>query len=198
MFQFLKRKTQDSSMKYLIVGLGNIGEEYKHTRHNIGFDVLDAWAKKLDVGFEIGRLAYVAKTKFRSKQIVLIKPTTYMNLSGKALKHWMNAEKVPQENILVVTDDLALPLGKIRLKTKGSHAGHNGLKDIIAQLGNDQFSRIKFGIGNEFPKGRQVEFVLGKWSEKEEVDVNMGMDKSQEIIESFISIGAERTMNFFN
>ncbi len=197
MFNWFRNKNTDE-MKYLIVGLGNIGEEYQSTRHNIGFDVLDKFAGLNDAKFEVGRLAFVAKTKYRGKSLVLIKPTTYMNLSGKALKHWMSTEKVALHNVLVVADDLALPLGKIRLKTKGSHAGHNGLRDIISQLGTDQFSRIKFGIGNDFPRGRQVEFVLGKWSEQELIDLNEGVDRSIEIINSFIVQGAERTMNEFN
>lgn len=197
MFNWFRNKNTDE-MKYLIVGLGNIGEEYQSTRHNIGFDVLDKFAGLYDAKFEVGRLAFVAKTKYRGKSLVLIKPTTYMNLSGKALKHWMSTEKVALHNVLVVADDLALPLGKIRLKTKGSHAGHNGLRDIISQLGTDQFSRIKFGIGNDFPRGRQVEFVLGKWSEQELIDLNEGVDRSIEIINSFIVQGAERTMNEFN
>ena len=197
MFNWFRNKNTDE-MKYLIVGLGNIGEEYQSTRHNIGFDVLDKFAGLNDAKFEVGRLAFMAKTKYRGKSLVLIKPTTYMNLSGKALKHWMSTEKVALHNVLVVADDLALPLGKIRLKTKGSHAGHNGLRDIISQLGTDQFSRIKFGIGNDFPRGRQVEFVLGKWSEQELIDLNEGVDRSIEIINSFIVQGAERTMNEFN
>lgn len=185
-------------MKFLIVGLGNIGEEYRHTRHNIGFDVLEKWAEKLEVEFDSDRLAFVAKAKFRGKQVVMIKPTTYMNLSGKAVKHWMNKENIPLARTLIITDDLALPLGTIRLKKKGSHAGHNGLKDIIARLGTDQFNRIKFGIGDDFPRGRQVEFVLGKWDSKEEIDVALGIDKCIAMIESFIQQGADRTMNEYN
>lgn len=198
MLNWFRKKEKDNSVKFLIVGLGNIGEEYKHTRHNIGFDVIQKWAEKLEVKFDTGRLAFVAKAKFRGKQVIMIKPTTYMNLSGKAVKHWMSTEKIPLERVLVVTDDLALPLGKIRMKMKGSHAGHNGLKDIIAQLGTDQFNRIKFGIGDDFPRGRQVEFVLGKWKAEEEIDVDLGIDRSIKMIESFVQQGVERTMNGFN
>lgn len=198
MFNWFRKKEKDNSVKFLIVGLGNIGEEYRHTRHNIGFDVLEKWAEKLEVEFDSDRLAFVAKAKFRGKQVVMIKPTTYMNLSGKAVKHWMNKENIPLARTLIITDDLALPLGTIRLKKKGSHAGHNGLKDIIARLGTDQFNRIKFGIGDDFPRGRQVEFVLGKWDSKEEIDVALGIDKCIAMIESFIQQGADRTMNEYN
>lgn len=198
MFNWFKKKEKEEVVKYLIVGLGNIGAEYAHTRHNIGFDVLDRLASQLETSFDTGRLAFIAKGKIKGKQIVLIKPTTYMNLSGRAVKHWMSTEKIPIERVLVVTDDLALPLGKIRMKMKGSHAGHNGLKDIIAQLGTDQFNRIKFGIGDDFPRGRQVEFVLGKWKDEEQIDVDLGIDKSIKMIESFVQQGVERTMNEFN
>ncbi|MBR9859245.1 aminoacyl-tRNA hydrolase [bacterium] len=185
-------------MKFLIVGLGNIGPEYEHTRHNIGFDVLDAWAKKHEATFELGRHAYHCTISYKGRKAILIKPTTYMNLSGKAVKHWMSVEKIPLDRVLVITDDLALPLGKIRMRGKGSAGGHNGLKDIIVQLGTDQYSRIKFGIGDNFRPGRQVEYVLGKWNAEEEIDCNLAIDKSIEMIESFITQGLERTMNQFN
>ncbi|MFY0644748.1 MAG: aminoacyl-tRNA hydrolase [Bacteroidia bacterium] len=191
-------KKKENSVKYLIVGLGNIGLDYKGTRHNIGFDVVDQWAADLEASFDTGRLAFVAKAKFRGKQIIMIKPTTYMNLSGKAIRHWMKSEKIPLERILIITDDIALPLAKIRLKTKGSHGGHNGLKDTIAQLGTDQFPRIRFGVGSDFPKGRQVEYVLGKWEPDETIDVKLGIEKAVKLTEAFIVQGAERAMNHFN
>lgn len=185
-------------MKFLIAGLGNIGTDYQHTRHNIGFDVVDYWVEQLDGHFEPGRLADVSRLKFRGKQIVVIKPSTYMNLSGKAVTYWMQQEKIDMKRLLVVTDDLALPLGTIRLRTKGSAGGHNGLKDIIAQTGTEQFSRIKFGIGAEFPKGRQVDFVLSQWDESELTSVREGIELCKEMISSFIIKGAEQTMNDFN
>ena len=184
--------------KYLIIGLGNIGPDYKRTRHNIGFDVVDRWAQKQEAEFDSARLAFMAKTRFRGKQVILIKPTTFMNLSGKAVKHWMSKEKISRENILVVTDDLALPLAKIRLKAKGSHAGHNGLKDIIAQLGTDQFPRLRFGIGDDFPRGRQVEYVLGQWKQDEEIAVDLGIDQACDAIDAFLIDGMERAMNKVN
>lgn len=198
MFNWFRKKNKEVEVKYLIVGLGNIGPEYKNTRHNIGFDVVDKWAEKHETEFDSGRLAFVAKTKYRGKSVVLIKPTTFMNLSGKAVKHWMQKEKIPRERILVITDDLALPLAKIRLKKKGSHAGHNGLKDLIAQLGTADFTRLKFGIGDNFPRGRQVEHVLGKWRSEEQTDVEIGIAQCCEMIESYLVQGVDRTMNGFN
>lgn len=192
------RRNKEAEVKYLIVGLGNIGPDYVNTRHNIGFDVVDAWASKHGAEFESGRLAYVSKLRFRGKQVILIKPTTFMNLSGKAVKHWMSKEKIDPSHILVITDDLALPLGKIRLRAKGGHAGHNGLRDIIAQLGTELYARLKFGIGDNFPRGRQVDHVLGKWKGDEEADVAIGIEKACETIESFLSEGLERAMNKMN
>ena len=189
---------KDKSVKYLIVGLGNIGPDYRNTRHNIGFDIVDYWAEQLDASFDTARLAFKAQATYRGKKVILIKPTTYMNLSGKSIKYWMSAEKIPLERILVITDDIALPLAKIRLKTKGSHGGHNGLKDTIQQLGTDQFPRLRFGVGNDFPKGRQVEHVLGKWDSAEEIDVQNGIEKAVELVQAFIVQGAERSMNQFN
>lgn len=195
---WFKKNKKAEEVKYLIIGLGNIGAEYAHSRHNIGFDVIDRWAKRESIEFDSGRLAFVGKGRYRSKSITLIKPTTYMNLSGKALTHWMNKEKVPAERILVITDDLALPLAKTRLKGKGSHGGHNGLKDIIAQLGHDKFPRLRFGVGDDFPRGRQVEHVLGQWKAEEQIEVDLGIDKCLEIIDSFLIQGLERSMNQFN
>lgn len=185
-------------MKYLIAGLGNIGEEYKHTRHNIGFDVADAFVAKHGGVFRSDRLADVAECKWKGKVFVVIKPTTYMNLSGKAVKYWMDKEKVPPENLLVIMDELALPLNVLRLRPGGSDAGHNGLKSIQELLGTNQYPRLRFGIGNNFPKGRQVDYVLGKWAAQELPVVKQKIEKSVEIIEAIASIGIERTMNNYN
>lgn len=185
-------------MKYLIVGLGNIGLEYDFTRHNIGFDVVDSFVIKHGGTFSQDRLAFVSNIKWKGKQFIVIKPTTYMNLSGKALKYWMDKEKIPIEQVLVIVDDLALPLEALRLRPSGSDAGHNGLRDIQATLGTTQYPRLRFGIGNNFPKGRQVEFVLGKWRPDEIEIVKGKILQSIEIIESFASIGMARTMNTFN
>jgi peptidyl-tRNA hydrolase, PTH1 family len=187
-----------SFMKYLIVGLGNIGTEYAQTRHNIGFDVVDAFARKHNVAFSLDRLADVAECKWKGKTFFLLKPTTYMNLSGKAVKYWMDKEKIPLENIFVIVDDLALPLEVIRIRPGGSDAGHNGLKSIQEVLGTNQYARLRFGIGNNYPKGRQVDFVLGKWKGEEMPVVLQKIDKSCEIIESFATLGTQRTMNNYN
>ena len=185
-------------MKYLIVGLGNIGAEYDATRHNIGFDVADAFVIKHGGSFKLERLAYVAEVKWKGKQFVVIKPTTYMNLSGKAVKYWLDKEKIPVENMLVIVDEKALPLETIRVRGSGSHAGHNGLKDIQAVLNTPAYPRLRFGIGDNFPKGRQIEFVLGKWQPDELPYVKDKILKSVEVIESFATIGIERTMNAYN
>lgn len=185
-------------MKYLIVGLGNIGAEYENTRHNIGFDVVDTFVKKHGGTFKNERLADVAECKWKGRVFVVIKPTTYMNLSGKAVKYWMDKEKIPLENIFVILDDLALPVEKVRIRAGGSDAGHNGLTSIQELLGTNQYPRLRFGVGNNFPKGKQVEFVLGKWSGEEWPIVLEKINKSVEIIESFGSIGIERTMNKYN
>ena len=184
--------------KYLIVGLGNIGKEYEHSRHNIGFDVADALCKELSSTFDLGRLAVYAKASFKGDQIHIIKPTTYMNLSGKAIKYWMNELKIPTENIFVIVDDLALPFGQLRVRGKGSNAGHNGLKSIQDELLTQEYPRLKFGIGNEFPKGRQVEFVLGKWNPDQEIVLQERITVAQEIIKSFCTIGLANTMNLYN
>jgi PTH1 family peptidyl-tRNA hydrolase len=185
-------------MKYLIAGLGNIGDEYKNTRHNIGFDVADAFAAKHKAVFNNDRLADVAECKWKGKTFIVIKPTTYMNLSGRAIKYWLDKEKIPVENLLVILDDLALPLDVIRLRPGGSDAGHNGLKSIQESLGTNQYPRLRFGVGNNYPKGRQVEFVLSKWKNTEEPVVLEKINKSTEIIENFASIGIARTMNECN
>ncbi|HEY8916948.1 MAG TPA: aminoacyl-tRNA hydrolase [Chitinophaga sp.] len=185
-------------MKYLIAGLGNIGDKYDHTRHNIGFDVVNAFVAKHGGVFASGRLADVAECKWKGKTFVVIKPTTFMNLSGKAVKYWIDKEKIPLGNLLVIMDELALPLEVLRLRPGGSDAGHNGLKSIQELLGTNQYPRLRFGIGNNFPKGQQVDYVLGRWEPKEEPLVQQKIEKSVEIIESFAAIGIERTMNTYN
>ena len=185
-------------MKYLIAGLGNIGREYENTRHNIGFDVLNALAKEFDVKFETERLASVANFRFKSRTFVLIKPTTYMNLSGRSLKYWMDNEKIKLENVLVVTDDLDLDLGVLRMRPKGSAGSHNGLENIIQVLGQSSFARLRYGIGNDFSRGRQVDYVLGQWKASELALVEEKIDIATEMIKSFATIGLQRTMNLFN
>jgi PTH1 family peptidyl-tRNA hydrolase len=184
--------------KFLIVGLGNIGAEYAGTRHNIGFDVLDALAARENTLFGVERLAEMVEIKWKGHILVCIKPTTYMNLSGRAVKYWMDKEKIAIGHILVVLDDLALPLSRLRLRPAGSDAGHNGLTSIQESLGTDAYPRLRFGIGNDFPKGRQVDFVLGKWVGPELPLVRAKIEKSVELIESFAAIGIERTMNIYN
>ncbi len=184
--------------KYLIIGLGNVGAEYNHTRHNIGFDVLDAFVLKNNGQYKLDRLAYMAEVKWKGRIFICIKPTTYMNLSGKAFKYWLDKEKIEIENTLTIVDDLALPLNKIRLRASGSDAGHNGLRDIQLTLGTDKYPKLRFGIGNNFPKGMQVEFVLGKWFPEERPIIIKKIEKSIEIIEQFATIGIEKAMNFTN
>ena len=184
--------------KYLIVGLGNVGNEYSNTRHNIGFDVVNAFVAKHGGSFRVDRLAYVAEVKIKGKQFVCICPTTYMNLSGRAFKYWLDKTKVALENTLTIVDDLALPLEKIRLRASGSDAGHNGLKDIQNILGTDAYPKLRFGIGNNFPKGMQAEFVLSKWTTEEIPLVKIKIDKCIEIIESFSHAGIDQTMTAVN
>jgi PTH1 family peptidyl-tRNA hydrolase len=184
--------------KYLIAGLGNIGAEYAGTRHNIGFDVVDALAARHQQAFQIDRLAEMVEIKWHGNILVCIKPTTFMNLSGRAVKYWMDKEKIAMDHILVVLDDLALPLNKLRLRPGGSDAGHNGLTSIQESLGTGAYPKLRFGIGNNFPRGRQVEFVLGKWVAAELPLVRMKIEKSVEVIESFATIGIERTMSQYN
>jgi len=184
--------------KFLIVGLGNIGNEYKYTRHNIGFDVVEAFVLKHGGFFKLDRLAEVAEVKWKGKIFICIKPTTYMNLSGKAFKYWLDKEKIVVENTLTIVDDLALPIDKLRLRSSGSDAGHNGLKDIQLMLGTDQYPKLRFGIGNNFPKGMQAEFVLSRWLPTEQLIVNKKIEKCMEVVESFATIGIERTMNTVN
>lgn len=184
--------------KFLIIGLGNIGDEYRHTRHNIGFDVVSAFVLKHGGLFKTDRLVEVAEVKWKGRIFICIKPTTYMNLSGKAFKYWLDKEKIELNNTLTIVDDLALPLHKLRLRGSGSDAGHNGLKDIQLTLGTDQYPKLRFGIGNDFAKGRQVDFVLAKWEPAEIPTVQQKISKCGEIIESFAAIGLEKTMNMAN
>ena len=185
-------------MKYLIVGLGNIGAEYAHTRHNIGFDVVDAFATARLCNFQPDRLADVAECKVKGRSLVVIKPTTYMNLSGKAVKYWMDKEKIPAERVLVIVDDLALPLDTLRLRPGGSDAGHNGLKSIQEMIGTNRYPRLRFGIGNNYPKGRQIDFVLDRWTPEEEQQVANKIEKSVEVIQDFVFAGINNTMNRYN
>lgn len=185
-------------MKFLIAGLGNIGAEYDATRHNIGFDVVDVLAIKNNATFKQDRLAAVAEYRWKGKTIIVIKPSTYMNLSGKAIKYWMDKEKVPLEQTLVILDDLALPLGTLRMKSSGNDGGHNGLKSIQECLQTNKYPRLRFGVGNDFPKGMQVEFVLGKWTSDEFPLVKERILTSVEMIESFAFRGIQLTMNQYN
>lgn len=184
--------------KFLIAGLGNIGAEYAHTRHNIGFDVLTELAAKHQTSFRIDRLAEVAEFTIKGRKVVLIKPTTYMNLSGKAVKFWLDKEKVDVSRLFVIVDEIALPLNKIRIRGTGSPGGHNGLKDISAALGTDNYAKLRFGVGNDYPKGRQVDFVLSKWNNNEIPLVNNKIQHCTEVIETFILQGLDKSMNLFN
>ena len=185
-------------MKYLIVGLGNIGAEYHETRHNIGFMVLDALAKASNIVFSDKRYGAVASLSLKGRQLVLLKPSTYMNLSGNAVRYWMQQEKIPLENVLIVVDDLALPFGSLRLKGKGSDAGHNGLKHIAATLGTQNYARLRFGIGNDFPRGGQIDFVLGHFSEDDRKLLPERLETAGEIVKSFCLAGLSNTMNQYN
>lgn len=185
-------------MKFLIVGLGNIGDEYTHTRHNIGFDVVNAFVQKHQAVFKVDRLAYMAAIKWKGKQFICICPTTYMNLSGKAVKYWMDKEKIQLENILVIVDEVAIPFNKLRIKPGGSDGGHNGLKSIQELLGTTNYPRLRFGIGNDYPKGLQADFVLGKWTKEEEPLVKRKIEKSVEAIECFATQGIATAMNTIN
>ncbi|MGH2564334.1 MAG: aminoacyl-tRNA hydrolase [Ginsengibacter sp.] len=184
--------------KYLIVGLGNPGTEYAHSRHNIGFDVVNAFVLKHGGFFKTEKLAEISEIKWKGKIFVCIKPATFMNLSGKAVKYWLMKENINIENSLTIVDDLALPLNKLRLRKSGSDAGHNGLRDIQTVLGTDAYPKLRFGIGNNFPKGMQVEFVLSQWLQEEVPLVRLKIEKCTEVIENFGAIGIDRTMNTIN
>jgi PTH1 family peptidyl-tRNA hydrolase len=185
-------------MKYLIVGLGNIGDEYAGTRHNIGFRVLDAFAKASNLVFKDWRYGFTAQTSIKGRQLVLLKPSTYMNLSGNAVRYWMQQEKIPLENLLVVVDDLSLPFGQLRMKGKGSDAGHNGLKHIAQILGTQEYARLRFGIGNDYPRGGQVDFVLGHFTDEDMKTMDERVAQAVEMIKSFCLAGLEITMNQYN
>jgi peptidyl-tRNA hydrolase, PTH1 family len=184
--------------KFLIVGLGNIGEEYENTRHNIGFKVLDLIAQENNLKFTNDRLAAISEFKFKGKTLILIKPSTYMNLSGKAVNYWLQAEKIPKENLLVITDDIALPTGSLRMKGKGSDGGHNGLKSIQETLNTTEYARLRFGVGNDFNKGKQVEYVLGKWRPEEEKLLEERIKVAADMIKAFATIVLQLTMTNYN
>ena len=186
------------SMKYLIVGLGNPGLQYAQTRHNIGFDILDRLAKDASSIFETERHANRAELKYKGRKLILIKPNTFMNLSGKAIQYWLQKEKIPISNLLVISDDLALPFGTLRMKGKGSAGGHNGLKDTEEVLKTSVYSRLRFGIGDDYPRGKQADFVLGSWSKQEELALNERIEQSTKFIHSFVTVGLNMTMSALN
>lgn len=185
-------------MKYLIVGLGNIGSEYSETRHNIGFKIVDAFAKASTSVFRPDRLGDVCDVKFKGRTLILLKPSTYMNLSGKAVNYWMQQAKIPLENLLIITDDIALPTGVIRIRAKGSDGGHNGLKSINEVLGTLDYARMRFGVGNDFQKGRQVEYVLGQWTPQDLTSIAPGIDKAMDAIKAFAVEPLSQVMTRFN
>ncbi len=185
-------------MKYLIAGLGNIGEEYKNTRHNVGFMVLDALANASNISFTDRRYGFVAEMKFKGRCFILLKPSTFMNRSGNAVNYWLQKEKIPLENLLVITDDIAIPTGSIRLRSKGSPGGHNGLASISETLGSDEYARLRIGIGSDFPRGEQVNYVLGEWSDDELAILKTRLDLASKMVRSFGTIGCELTMTTFN
>lgn len=189
---------QMNAMKYLIVGLGNPGEKYANTRHNVGFKVLDELIRGTETAFEVAKLGQVAQHKFKGRTLILLQPSTFMNLSGKAVNYWMQHEKIPVEQVLIITDDIALPLGKLRLKPKGSDGGHNGLKDIQTTLQTENYPRLRFGVGNAFAKGKQVDYVLGEWTKEELPLLEERLKISCEIIKSFVTIGVDKTMSAWN
>ncbi|MDY7396824.1 aminoacyl-tRNA hydrolase [Aureibaculum sp. 2210JD6-5] len=193
-----KNNPEPDMKKFLIVGLGNIGSDYDNTRHNIGFKILDVLATKEDISFENQKLGAVSQFRFKGRTFILLKPSTYMNLSGKAVKYWMTKEKIPLENVLVICDDLNISFGTIRLKGKGSAGGHNGLKNINDILQTQNYARFRFGVGDEFSKGRQVDYVLGKWTPEEEAKLTERLEKSSELIKSFGTAGLNNTMSEFN
>ena len=202
LFSILKSSTHldesDPMKKFLVVGLGNIGDKYSETRHNIGFKILDAFAAKEGFTFQTQRLGDIGTYKIKGRSVLCLKPSTYMNLSGKALHYWMEQEKIPLDNVLVITDDINLPFGTIRVKTKGSDGGHNGLKDIQNVLQTSTYNRFRFGVGADFGKGRQVEYVLGEWSKEEKAALPKRFEKAAALIKSFVLAGVTITMNEFN
>lgn len=198
LFRLKKQPTESSMKKFLIVGLGNIGPEYAETRHNIGFKILDHLTKQEEISFSTQKLGDLASFRLKGRQLILLKPSTYMNLSGKAVLYWMNKEKIIRDNLLVITDDLNLEFGTLRLKIKGSDGGHNGLKDIQNTLQTTQYNRFRFGISDQFHKGKQVDYVLGQWNDEELAKLPERLDTSCELIRSFVLSGVNNTMNAFN
>jgi peptidyl-tRNA hydrolase, PTH1 family len=193
-----KPESQLMSKKFLIVGLGNIGADYVHTRHNIGFKVLNHFTKQNGIEFETRKFGALGTYKFKGRMFLLLKPNTFMNLSGKAVKYWLDKENIALENLLVITDDLNLPFGTLRLKTKGSNGGHNGLKDIQDKLNTTHYNRLRFGISDEFAKGRQVDYVLGEWTDEESVKLDERLEQASKVLTSFVMSGVNHTMNQFN
>lgn len=198
LFQKKRTETHDEYMKYLIVGLGNIGDEYVGTRHNVGFRAVDAFAQKQGAEWADKRYGAIARTRVKNTELILLKPSTYMNLSGQAVRYWAQQEKIPVEHLLVIVDDLSLPVGKIRMRGSGSDGGHNGLKNIASCMMTQNYPRIKFGIGNEFPKGTQIDFVLGQFSDEDNRIIDEKLDYVGEMIKSFCLQGLDRTMNQYN
>jgi len=195
---FVRTEEEKQTMKHLIVGLGNIGPEYEGTRHNIGFRILDAFAKASNISFQDKRYGFVAHMRVKNQELVLLKPSTYMNLSGNAVRYWMQQEKIPLENLLVLVDDLSLPVGTIRMRQGGSDAGHNGLKHIAQMLGTQAYNRLKFGIGNDYPRGGQIDFVLGRFSPEDEKVVDERALVACEAIKAYALSGMQFAMNHYN
>lgn len=197
-FNIKEKETIDPMKKFLIVGLGNIGSEYVNTRHNIGFKIVNHFAKKENIDFQTAKLGELAQHKIKGRIVFLLKPNTYMNLSGKAIKYWMEKENIPKENLLVITDDLNLSFGTIRIKAKGTDGGHNGLKNTQLLLNSSEYPRFRFGISDEFKKGQQVNYVLGEWSDEEKSKLTERFELSHQIINSFVLAGLNDTMNLYN
>ncbi len=197
-YLFPIKNTINESVKYLIVGLGNIGREYQHTRHNIGFDILEAMASDNNLEFDDQRYGAVCEYKFKGRSFILLKPSTYVNLSGRAVHYWMQKEKIPVERVLVIVDDLALSFGVLRLKAKGSDAGHNGLRNIQEVLGHNNYARLRFGIDSNFSRGRQIDYVLGQWDREEQAELPARIEMAIEMIKGFGTIGTARTMSQYN
>lgn len=195
---FNKKKKEPDSMKYLIVGLGNIGSEYDGTRHNAGFDVVDKLVEGAGGSFSPDRYASKAEIKWKGRTVVVVKPSTYMNLSGKAVRYWLDKENIAKENLLVIVDDIAIPVGTLRIRAKGSDGGHNGLKNIDALCGGNNYARIRMGVGGDFPQGHQIDFVLGRLSADERKEFEVAVESAVAAIKDFTTIGIERTMNFHN
>ena len=193
-----EQKEEQNEMKYIVAGLGNVGEEYEGTRHNTGFMVVDRLAKSAEARWELSRHAYRTEIKLKGRTIILLKPTTYMNLSGKAIKYWLMQERVELSRLLVVVDDIALPLGELRMKKQGSGGGHNGLKNIEEMLGSNAYCRLRVGVGNDFARGRQIDYVLGQYSEGELAELSQHLDEAAEMVKTFVLEGADRAMNKFN